>query len=88
MHEVRATKPRGTSAEAQAQKKIALCAPISPPINLHNLTFSPAWRVALRKKARTTACDLNFACWYGQKRFPIPIPSLDKINGASFTYLV
>ena len=52
MHEVRATKPRGTSAEAQAQKKIALCDPIFPPINLHNLTFSLAWRVALRKKGQ------------------------------------
>ena len=53
MHEVRATKPRGTSAEAQAQKKLlSALQSRSPPINLHNLTFSLAWRVALRKKGQ------------------------------------
>ena len=53
MHEVRATKPRGTSAEAQAQKKIAPCAPIW--ISSHQFAqfnISLAWRVALRKKGQ------------------------------------
>ena len=59
MHEVRAAEPQGTSAEARA-KKIALCAPISTPINLHNLIFSLASRCS--EKKRTTASGLNFAC--------------------------
>ena len=49
MREVRSREERVRKPE---RKKIALWAPISPPINLHNLTFSLAWRVALRKKSQ------------------------------------
>ena len=49
MREVRSREERVRKPE---RKKIALWGPISPPINLHNLTFSLAWRVALRKKGQ------------------------------------
>ena len=49
MREVRSREERVRKPE---RKKIALWVPISPPINLHNLTFSLAWRVALRKKSQ------------------------------------